>query len=94
MYNEQLTKKAVEFLVGKLKKTVAEWNPRVINTWQSMTDMFNDDIDKIRLNAIQSLRKIGTKSTLEFDEEQLEIAVGALEDSDPLARQATHELFT
>ncbi|OAD00939.1 hypothetical protein MUCCIDRAFT_112360 [Mucor lusitanicus CBS 277.49] len=72
MYNEQLTKKAVEFLV----------------------DMFNDDIDKIRLNAIQSLRKIGTKSTLEFDEEQLEIAVGALEDSDPLARQATHELFT
>lgn len=59
-----------------------------------MTDMFNDDIDKIRLNAIQSLRKIGTKSTLEFDEEQLEIAVGALEDSDPLARQATHELFT
>ncbi|KAI8642763.1 armadillo-type protein [Parasitella parasitica] len=72
MYNEQLTKKAVEFLV----------------------DMFNDDIDKIRLNAIHSLRKIGTKSTLEFDEEQLEIAVGALEDSDPSARQATHELFT
>lgn len=56
--------------------------------------MFNDDIDKIRLNAIQSLRKIGTRCTLEFDEEQLEIAVGALEDSDPLARQATHDLFT
>ncbi|KAI9481345.1 MAG: armadillo-type protein [Benjaminiella poitrasii] len=72
MYNEQLTKKAVEFLV----------------------DMFNDDIDKIRLNAIHSLRKIGTRNILEFDEEQLEIAVGALEDSDPLARQATHELFT
>ncbi|KAI7897651.1 armadillo-type protein [Cokeromyces recurvatus] len=72
MYNEQLTKKAVEFLV----------------------DMFNDDIDKVRLNAIHSLRKIGTRNTLEFDEEQLEIAVGALEDSDPLARQATHELFT
>ncbi|KAI9345097.1 armadillo-type protein [Pilaira anomala] len=72
MYNEQLTKKAVEFLV----------------------DMFNDDIDKIRLNAIQSLRKIGTRCTLEFDEEQLEIAVGALEDSDPLARHATHDLFT
>ncbi|KAI8334516.1 armadillo-type protein [Choanephora cucurbitarum] len=72
MYNEQLTKKAIEFLV----------------------DMFNDDIDKIRLNAIQSLRKIGTKSPIEFDEEQLEIAVGALEDSDPIARQATHDLFT
>lgn len=72
MYNEQLTKKAVEFLV----------------------DMFNDDIDKIRLNAIQSLRKIGTRCTLEFDEEQLEIAVGAFEDSDPLARHATHDLFS
>ncbi|KAI9267519.1 armadillo-type protein [Helicostylum pulchrum] len=72
MYNEELTKKAVEFLV----------------------DMFNDDIDKIRLNAIQSLRKIGTRCMLEFDEEQLEISVGALEDSDPLARHATHDLFT
>ncbi|KAI8056522.1 armadillo-type protein [Gilbertella persicaria] len=72
MYNEQLTKRATEFLV----------------------DMFNDDIDKIRLNAIQSLRKIGTRSPIEFDEEQLEIAVGALEDSDPIARQATHDLFT
>ncbi|KAI8339839.1 armadillo-type protein [Blakeslea trispora] len=72
MYNEQLTKKAIEFLV----------------------DMFNDDIDKIRLNAIQSLRKIGTKSPIEFDEEQLDIAVGALEDSDPVARHNTHDLFT
>ncbi|KAI8992594.1 armadillo-type protein [Pilobolus umbonatus] len=72
MYNEQLTKKAVECLV----------------------DMFNDEIDKIRVNAIQSLRKIGSRSILEFDEEQLEVAVGALEDSDPVARQATHDLFT
>ncbi|KAG1141018.1 hypothetical protein G6F37_009150 [Rhizopus arrhizus] len=72
LYNEELTKKAVENLV----------------------DMFNDEIDKIRVNAIQSLRKIGSRSLVEFDEEQLEIAVGALEDSDPLARHATHDLFT
>ncbi|KAI8968585.1 armadillo-type protein [Mycotypha africana] len=72
MYNENLTKKAAEFLV----------------------DMFNDDIEKIRLNAIQSLRKIGSRTVLEFDEEQLEIAVGAFEDSDPIARQSAHELLT
>ncbi|RCH94569.1 Integrator complex subunit 4 [Rhizopus azygosporus] len=72
LYNEELTKKAVENLV----------------------DMFNDEIDKIRVNAIQSLRKIGTRSLVEFDEEQLEIAVGALEDKEPVARHATHDLFT
>ncbi|KAG1471077.1 hypothetical protein G6F56_002331 [Rhizopus delemar] len=72
MYNEELTKKAVENLV----------------------DMFNDEIDKIRVNAIQSLRKIGTQSLVKLDEEQLEIAVGAFEDSDPVARHATHDLLT
>jgi integrator complex subunit 4 len=56
--------------------------------------MFNDEIDKIRVNAIQSLRKIGTRAILEFNDEQLEVSVGALEDSDPIARQATHDLFT
>lgn len=91
MYNEQLTKKAVEFLVGKVRIS-PKHNRKQANSW--FIDMFNDDIDKIRLNAIHSLRKIGTRNTLEFDEEQLEIAVGALEDSDPSARQATHELFT
>ncbi|CAO3690704.1 unnamed protein product [Rhizopus stolonifer] len=72
MYNEELTKKAVENLV----------------------DMFNDEIDKIRVNAIQSLRKIGTQSLVKLDEEQLEIAVGAFEDSDPVARHASHDLLT
>ncbi|KAI9255512.1 armadillo-type protein [Sporodiniella umbellata] len=72
MYNEELTKKAVENLV----------------------DMFNDEIDKIRVNAIQSLRKIGTRSLVQLDEEQLEIAVGAFEDSDPVARHASHDLLT
>ncbi|KAI7868171.1 armadillo-type protein [Spinellus fusiger] len=56
-------------------------------------DMFNDEIDKVRLNAIQSLRKIGTRTILEFNAEQLEIAVGALEDNDATAREATHDLI-
>ncbi|KAL0082304.1 armadillo-type protein [Phycomyces blakesleeanus] len=58
-----------------------------------LVDMFNDEIDRVRINAIQSLRKIGTRETLSFNAEQLEIAVGALEDNDPTAREATHELI-
>ncbi|KAI9010804.1 armadillo-type protein [Phycomyces nitens] len=58
-----------------------------------LVDMFNDEIDRVRINAIQSLRKIGTRETLSFNAEQLEIAVGALEDNDQTAREATHELI-
>ncbi|KAI8374468.1 armadillo-type protein [Radiomyces spectabilis] len=58
-----------------------------------LVDMFNDEIDKVRINAIQSLRKIGTRTILEFDAEQLEIALGALDDSDRVAREATHDLI-
>ncbi|KAI8878557.1 ARM repeat-containing protein [Backusella circina FSU 941] len=61
---------------------------------ECLVDMFNDEIDKIRVNAIQSLRKIGTRAILEFNDEQLEVSVGALQDSDTIARQATHDLFT
>lgn len=55
--------------------------------------MFNDEIDHVRLNAITSLRKIGSRATLIFDADQLEIALGALEDADKSAREGTHELL-
>jgi hypothetical protein len=55
--------------------------------------MFNDEIDKIRVNAIQSLRKIGSRTTLEFNSEELEVALGAFEDSDRVAREAAHDLM-
>ncbi|KAI8088775.1 armadillo-type protein [Halteromyces radiatus] len=58
-----------------------------------LVDMFNDEIDKVRINAIQSLRKIGSKATLKFDSEELEVALGAFEDSDRVARQAAHDLM-
>ncbi|RUS15173.1 armadillo-type protein [Endogone sp. FLAS-F59071] len=58
-----------------------------------LVDMFNDEIDHIRLNAITSLRKIGSRATLIFDADQLEIALGALEDADKSVREGTHELL-
>ncbi|CAO3642809.1 unnamed protein product [Cunninghamella echinulata] len=60
---------------------------------ECLVDMFNDEIDKVRINAIQSLRKIGTKAILEFNSEELEVAVGAFEDSDHVAREAAHDLM-
>ncbi|CAO3580101.1 unnamed protein product [Absidia cylindrospora] len=58
-----------------------------------LVDMFNDEIDKIRINAIQSLRKIGSKTTLNFNSEELEVTLGAFEDSDKMAREAAHDLM-
>ncbi|KAG2182099.1 hypothetical protein INT43_007026 [Umbelopsis isabellina] len=58
-----------------------------------LVDMFNDEIDQVRINAIQSLRKIGTRTRLVFDEDQLEIVIGALEDADKTAREGTHDLL-
>ncbi|KAG0311161.1 Integrator complex subunit 4 [Dissophora globulifera] len=47
-----------------------------------MVDMFMDEIDHVRLNALTSLCKIGTKAPITFDTEQLQIALGVLEDAD------------
>jgi integrator complex subunit 4 len=56
-------------------------------------DMFNDEIDHVRLNAIHSLRKIGKRTKLVLDADQLEIVIGALEDADKTARESTHDLL-
>ncbi|KAF9427904.1 Integrator complex subunit 4, partial [Entomortierella beljakovae] len=47
-----------------------------------MVDMFMDEIDYVRLNALTSLCKIGRKAPIVFDTEQLQIALGVLEDAD------------
>ncbi|RUO97226.1 armadillo-type protein [Jimgerdemannia flammicorona] len=82
MYNDQFTTKAIDFLVV----------PHLCVT-APLSDMFNDEIDHVRVNAINSLRKIGSRTTLIFDADQLEIALGALEDADRNARESTHELL-
>ncbi|KAI8584114.1 hypothetical protein K450DRAFT_218208 [Umbelopsis ramanniana AG] len=58
-----------------------------------LVDMFNDEIDHVRLNAIHSLRKIGKRTKLVLDADQLEIVIGALEDADKTARESTHDLL-
>ncbi|ORY94068.1 armadillo-type protein [Syncephalastrum racemosum] len=60
---------------------------------ENLVDMFNDEIPRVRINAIQSLRKIGTHSPLQFNHEQLGNALGSLEESDPIPRRSMHELL-
>ena len=43
----------------------------------SIIDMFNDEIESVRLNAINSLRKLSSHITLR--EDQLEIILGVLQ---------------
>ncbi|KAF8931490.1 Integrator complex subunit 4 [Dissophora ornata] len=58
-----------------------------------MVDMFMDEIDYVRLNALTSLYRIGSKSPITFDTEQLQIALGVLEDADRDVRESTHRML-
>lgn len=100
MYNDQFTTKAVDFLVGKfaLSCYLSDDDSHTqlglsFSPCFFAADMFNDEIDQVRLNAIHSLRKIGTRTKLVLDADQLEIVIGALEDADKTARESTHDLL-
>lgn len=54
-----------------------------------LVDMFNDDIQEVRLKAIDSLCKMS--SHIEFREDQLEIILGLLEASIFLCRRFLRE---
>uniref|UniRef100_A0ABM0LZV2 Integrator complex subunit 4-like n=1 Tax=Saccoglossus kowalevskii TaxID=10224 RepID=A0ABM0LZV2_SACKO len=56
-----------------------------------LVDMFNDEIESVRLNAINSLRKIS--GTIVLREDQLEIVLNVLDDSSQEIREAVHELL-
>ncbi|KAG0199226.1 Integrator complex subunit 4 [Mortierella sp. GBA30] len=58
-----------------------------------MVDMFMDEIDYVRLNALTSLCKIGNKAPITFDTEQLQIALGVLEDADRDVRESAHRML-
>ena len=66
---------------------------KYLNVLFVLLDMFNDEIPQVRINAINSLRKIGTRWPLKFNLEQLEIATGTLDDFDQTTRFATHDLL-
>ncbi|XP_070169747.1 integrator complex subunit 4 isoform X1 [Polyergus mexicanus] len=56
-----------------------------------MVDMFNDEIQDVRLRAIESLRKMSTSVTLR--EDQLETILGALEDFSGEVREGLHAML-
>ncbi|KAG9305653.1 hypothetical protein G9A89_022575 [Geosiphon pyriformis] len=58
-----------------------------------LVDMFHDEIDSVRLNAIHSLRKIGTLAKISLDSEQLQITLSVLDDADKKVREATHQML-
>ncbi|CAG8791950.1 16224_t:CDS:2, partial [Racocetra fulgida] len=49
-------------------------------------DMFQDEIDFVRLNSINSLCKIGAQYPIELDSELLQITLSVLNDADPRVR--------
>ncbi|KAI9499526.1 armadillo-type protein [Zychaea mexicana] len=70
------------------------YNGHLVNkAVDALVDMFNDEIPQVRINAINSLRKIGTRWPLKFDIEQLEISAGTLDDFDQTTRFTTHDLL-
>ncbi|KAG8137065.1 putative Integrator complex subunit 4-like protein [Naja naja] len=56
-----------------------------------LVDMFNDEIEEVRLRSIHTMRKISNNITLR--EDQLDTVLGVLEDSSRDIREALHELL-
>lgn len=57
-----------------------------------VVDMFNDEIEDIRLKAIQCLAKIG-RGDIILREDQIEIILAVIEDSNMDIREALHEML-
>lgn len=57
-----------------------------------IVDMFNDEIENIRLKAIQCLTKISEKAII-LREDQVDIVLGALEDTSADIREALHDML-
>ncbi|XP_012658427.1 integrator complex subunit 4 [Otolemur garnettii] len=56
-----------------------------------LVDMFNDEIEEVRLQSIHAMRKISNNITLR--EDQLDTVLAVLEDSSRDIREALHELL-
>ncbi|XP_062423388.1 integrator complex subunit 4 isoform X2 [Rhea pennata] len=56
-----------------------------------LVDMFNDEIEEVRLQSIHTMRKISNNITLR--EDQLDTVLAVLEDSSRDIREALHELL-
>ncbi|KAF9361339.1 Integrator complex subunit 4 [Mortierella sp. AD094] len=98
--NPEFSLLALDYMVGKyslLQLIVAvELEETLVLTiclTLPASDMFMDEIDYVRLNALTSLCKIGGKAPITFDTEQLQIALGVLEDADRDVRESTHRML-
>ncbi|KAJ1918792.1 hypothetical protein H4219_002411 [Mycoemilia scoparia] len=58
-----------------------------------LVDMFNDSSDIVRLNSLKALNKIGSQIPIQFNDEQLSIALSAMEDANPVIRESVHSIF-
>ena len=58
-----------------------------------IVDMFNDEIEEIRLKAIKCLQKISSTSSVVLREDQVDIILSALEDHNCVIREALHDLI-
>eukprot|EP00002_Diphylleia_rotans_P012220 TRINITY_DN238_c0_g6_i1.p1 TRINITY_DN238_c0_g6~~TRINITY_DN238_c0_g6_i1.p1 ORF type:complete len:921 (-),score=202.65 TRINITY_DN238_c0_g6_i1:2125-4887(-) len=56
-----------------------------------LVDMFNDEIDAVRVNAINSVKKL--RGFVQLSEEQLDVGLGVLEDYNDEIRYSMHELL-
>ncbi|XP_072034056.1 integrator complex subunit 4-like [Amphiura filiformis] len=71
---------------------LASHSPSFANTsLDFLVDMFNDEIESVRLNAIHSLRKIS--SVIILREDQLEIILNVLDDFAKEIREGVHDLL-
>ncbi|XP_030261503.1 integrator complex subunit 4 [Sparus aurata] len=78
---------AVEALC-KLARSSASFAEKCLDF---LVDMFNDEIEEVRLESIHVLREISTHITLR--EDQLDTVLAVLEDSSRDIREALHELI-
>jgi integrator complex subunit 4 len=56
-----------------------------------LVDMFNDEIQSVRLSAINSLRQVS--ATIQLRADQMETVLGVLEESSAEIREAMHSLL-
>ncbi|KAJ3093172.1 Integrator complex subunit 4 [Quaeritorhiza haematococci] len=58
-----------------------------------LIDMFNDEVESVRLNSITSISKVASRHPLSLDKEQLQITTLVLQDANDDIREAAHRML-
>ncbi|KAJ3351695.1 hypothetical protein HDU83_008722 [Entophlyctis luteolus] len=67
--------------------------PFATSAFDFLVDMFNDEMQRVRLTAIRNLKRIALRFQLTLNENQLHTVLLALDDLDPNMRLAGYELL-